>query len=277
MSPSSEPARPQRVGGSCLRVGCCAYSYRDYLTGKLAPAMAMEGFLDRAAEIGINGVELTSYYFPEPITPGSLHRLARRAWMLGLDITGTAVGNTFALPPGPDREKQLALVRRWIELTPELGGRYIRVFAGPAPEGVDESTARGWVVDCLRELCPEAGKRGLVLALENHGGVVALPEGMLEIVRQVDSEWFGVNMDTGNFHTPDPYADLAQLAPYTVTTHVKTEMHRPGVREAADLPRIVGILREAGYRGYLHLEYEAEEDAAAAVPRVLKDLLALAD
>jgi len=277
MTPSTTLPRPQRPAGSCLRVGCCAYTYRDYLTGQAAPRMTLADFLDRAAEIGIHGVELTSYYFPEPVTPEQLHRLAQRAWVLGLDITGGAVGNTFTLPPGPERDRQLDLVRKWIELTPEMGGRYIRVFAGAAPAGVPDEVARGWVVECLRTLCPEAGRRGLTLALENHGGVVALPEGMMEILRQVDSEWFGVNLDTGNFHTNDPYADVAALAPYAVTTHIKTEMVRAGVREPADLARIATILREAGYRGYLHLEYEAQEDPLSAAPRALKQLLALAD
>lgn len=236
--------------------------------------MTLDAFVDNAALMGIDGVEMTSYYFPEPLDTGYLHRIARRAWIAGLDIAGTAVGNTFALPPGPERDRQIELVRRWIEFTPELGGRYIRVFAGPAPDGVSDDIARGWVVDCLRTCCSEAGKRGLVLALENHGGVVALPEGMLEIMRQVDSEWFGVNLDTGNFQTADPYADVARLAPYAVTTHVKTETVRGGVREDADLPRLAGIMRDAGYRGYLHLEYEAAEDAATAVPRVLREMLA---
>lgn len=277
MTPPTVLPKPERPAGSCLRVGCCAYTYRDYLTGTRTPRMTLDDFLDRAAEIGIHGVELTSYYFPEPITPAELHRLARRAWTLGLDITGGAVGNTFTLPPGPDRDRQMDLVRRWIDLTPEMGGRYIRVFAGAAPAGVPDDVARGWVVDCLRQLCPEAGKRGIVLALENHGGVVALPEGMLQIMGAVESEWFGVNLDTGNFHTADPYADLAELAPYAVTTHVKTEMVRGDIREPADLPRIASILRDAGYRGYLHLEYEAQEDPATAAPRALRELLALAD
>jgi len=48
-----------------------------------------------------------------------------------------------------------------------------------------------------------------------------------------------------------------------------------GAVQAADLARVVDILRGVGYRGYLHLEYEAEEDAAGAVPRVLRELLDL--
>src|SRR5205823_11660133 len=90
---------PKRAGGPHLRVGCCAYSYRDYLTGKKIPAMTLEQFLETVAEIGIDGVELTSYYFPKDVTAAYIHKLANRCFLLGLDVNGTAIGNTFTLPP----------------------------------------------------------------------------------------------------------------------------------------------------------------------------------
>lgn len=271
------PGVHRDVRAPLLRTGCCAYSYRDYLTGSRTPPMALEDFLNVCAEIGIHGVELTSYYVPDPATPRTLHQLARRAFLLGLDITGTAVGNTFTVPPGEERDKQLTLVRRWVDLCPEMGGRYVRVFAGAAPEGVSEAQARQWVVECLRESCEYAGEIGVIIALENHGGVVATLDGMLEILRAVDSPWLCANLDTGNFHSSDPYADVAGLAPHAATVHVKTEMVSNGARSEADLERLAGILREAGYRGYMHLEYEAAEDAATAVPRILKQMLQLSD
>src|SRR5436309_14813555 len=94
---------PVRVGGPHLRVGCCAYSYRDHLQGKKQPAMTLDDFLNRVAEIGIDGVELTSYYFPQDVTAASIHNLARRCFQLRLDVHGTAIGNTFTLPPGEKR------------------------------------------------------------------------------------------------------------------------------------------------------------------------------
>src|SRR2546425_12018026 len=84
---------PKRAGGPHLRVGCCAYSYRDYLTGKATPAMTLDDFLNRVAEIGIDGVEMTSYYFPKEITADYIHKLVRRCFLLGLDINGTAINN----------------------------------------------------------------------------------------------------------------------------------------------------------------------------------------
>jgi sugar phosphate isomerase/epimerase len=95
----------------------------------------------------------------------------------------------------------------------------------------------------------------------------------MQIVKGVQHDWFGVNLDTGNFRTSDPYADLAKLAPYAVNAQIKTEIQRAGMKkEEADLKRLLGILREAGYRGYVALEYEAEEDPKTAVPRHVETL-----
>lgn len=265
----------QRAGEPSLKVGCCAYSYRDYLLGE-PPRMTLESFLERCAELECDGVELTAYYFPRPLTAAFLRHIARRCFLLGLDVAGTAVGNTFTHPPGPARDAQLTLVRHWVDLSCDLGAPCLRVFAGVAPEGTPQRTARRWVAECLAECAAYAADRGVMLALENHGGVVATPEGLLDILGLVSSDWVGVKLDTGNFDSPDPYADLAKCAPYAVSTHIKTEMRRTGIVEPADIRRLATLLRDAGYRGYMNLEYEAAEDAITAVPRAISEMRAAA-
>ncbi|MGC8668655.1 MAG: sugar phosphate isomerase/epimerase family protein [Chthonomonadales bacterium] len=274
-APAEATEPPKRAGGPHLRVGCCAYSYREYLTGKRNPPMTLEDFLNAVAEAGADGVELTAYYFPEFPSGALLHKLVRRAFLLGLDINGTAVGNRFTLPPGEERNRQIRMVKRWIDYSSDLGAPCMRIFAGAPPKNVGDEQALQWVVECCNECCEYAAARGVMLALENHGGVVATPDGVLRIMRAVPSEWFGMKLDGGNFHTPDPYADLARCAPWAITTHIKTEVYPSGRRQPADLARIVRILRSVGYRGYLHLEYEGAEDALVAVPRFLHELAKL--
>jgi sugar phosphate isomerase/epimerase len=235
--------------------------------------MTLEGFLDRCAELGCDGVELTAYYFPTPITPRYLRSIVRRCLLLGLDISGTAIGNTFALPPGPERNANITLARHWIDLSADLGAPCLRVFAGVAPKGVSQARGRRWVAECLSECVGYAADRGVMLALENHGGVVAEPDGLLDILSRVRSEWVGVKLDTGNFNTADPYADLARCAPYAISTHIKTEIRRSGVLEDADIGMLATILRSSGYRGFMNLEYEAAEDAATAVPKAIAAMI----
>src|SRR6185503_13700208 len=99
---------------------------------------------------------------------------------------------------------------------------------------------------------------------------------ILDIVRAVKSPWCGINFDTGNFHTDDPYADLERIAPYAVNVQWKADVAPRGAKkQPADLKRIVKILRDANYQGYVALEYEAEEDPWTAVPRLLKEIRTL--
>ena len=64
--------------------------------------LEMADFLDYCAELGLEGAEITSYFFPEPLEKPEIHALKRRTQILGLDITGAAMGNNFAFPPGSD-------------------------------------------------------------------------------------------------------------------------------------------------------------------------------
>src|SRR5262249_25290179 len=188
-------------------------------------------------------------------------------------VSGTAVGNDFCVAEPARLKEQIAQVKRWVEHTSRLGAKTIRIFAGRVPKGDTEEKARERGVAAIQEACDYAGKYGIYLALENHGGITATIDQMLAIVRAVKHDWFGVNWDTGNFHTADPYADLAQLAPYAVTVQIKTEVQRAGQKkEDADLKRLLDILRHAGYRGYVALEYEADEDPKTAVPRHIEAL-----
>src|SRR5205085_11911454 len=113
---------------------------------------------------------------------------------------------------------------------------------------------RKMCISALEESADYAGSKGIFLGLENHGGIVAEPDGLLEIVKAVKSPWFGVNLDTGNFQTDDPYADLARCAPYAVNVQVKGEIKRRiSLTELSDIPRLARILRESNYQDYVAL------------------------
>src|SRR6185436_18792056 len=128
------------------------------------------------------------------------------------------------------------------------------------------------VVDAMNECCEVAEKHKVHLALENHGGITDTAEHLLELVKPVKSPALGVNIDTGNFHTPDPYADIAKIAPYGVVAQVKTEVYPGNKKQEADLGKVVKILKDANFHGYVALESEAAEDAKVAVPRYVKEL-----
>jgi sugar phosphate isomerase/epimerase len=262
------------AGKPWMRLSLAAYSFRQLLDlkKKPAPAMTLFDFIDFAAGLPLDAVELTSYYFADT-SDAYLAKLKAHCTRLGLDVSGVPVGNDFCLRDPGKHKEQIDSVKAWTERAAKLGAKTVRIFAGRVEKGDDEAEARRRCVAALEECAEYAGKFGVYLALENHGGVTATPAELLGLVKPVKSPFLGVNIDTGNFHGADPYAEVAEIAPYGVCVQVKTEVSPAGGKKSeADLKRFVDILRAANYRGYVALEYEAAEDPRAAVPRYVAEL-----
>jgi sugar phosphate isomerase/epimerase len=249
-----------RHSGARFKLSLAAYSYRDLLTGA-KPKLTLDDFVDDCAKMQLHGTELTAYYFPKQITREYLCGLKQRCFRLGLGVSGTAVGNDFCHPKGPRRDQEIAAVKTWIDRAETLGAPVIRIFSGNVKPGQTAAEAHKLAVEAIEESCHYAGQHGVFLALENHGGLTATADGLLALVRDVKSSWFGVNMDTGNFHTADVYGDLARIAPYTVNVQVKVVISPAGgKKEPSDFKRLAKILTDSGYRGYIVLEFEEPGD-----------------
>jgi sugar phosphate isomerase/epimerase len=260
-----EPVK--RNGQPKFKFSLAAYSYRSLLQGAQGkePQLTLKDFIDDCAKLGLEGTELTSYYFPKNTTPDYIRDLRRHAFRLGLDVSGTAIGNEFGHPPGEKRDAEIAKTKQWIDYAEIMGAPVIRIFAGHTQKGQTDAEAHALMVSAIEECCDSAGKHGVHLALENHGGPTATAAGLLQFVRDVDSPWFGVNLDGGNFRGDDPYGELAQIAPYAINAQIKAKVGG----KPADFKRLARIMRDANYRGYIVLEYEepgnVREDCAKYV------------
>lgn len=267
-----EPVK--RTGKSLIKLSLAAYSFRKYLEfkGTNKPTMTLEQFAEYASEQGLGAIEPTSYYFPDT-SKEFFPKYKAFCTKLGLDISGSAVGNNFCIPDAAKLKEQMTSVNEWVERCSILGCKTIRIFAGTIAKGDTEEKAKERCINAIGQACDYAAKFGVILALENHGGITASVEQILSIVKSINHPYFGVNLDTGNFHTADPYGDLAKLAPYAVTVQVKTEIQKAGQKkEDADLKKLVEMLKAVNYRGYMALEYEANEEPKIGVPKALEEL-----
>jgi sugar phosphate isomerase/epimerase len=265
----------KRTAPPRYKFSLAAYSYRELLTGKkyVTAPWKIENFINECGAMPLEGAELTSYYFAKKIAPEYLRGIKKQMFLMGLDVSGTAVRNDFCLPPGTKRDAEITAMKQWIDYAEILGAPVIRIFAGHLGKGQSAEEAHRLMVDGITECCDYAGQHGIILALENHGGPTATAEGLLAIVRDVNSPWFGINFDSGNFHSSDVYAELAQIAPYAVNVQIKASVKPAGQsKQPSDYNRVAKIVRDAGYRGYIVLEFEDAEDPREACPRELKKL-----
>lgn len=265
-----EPIR--RNGTAKFKFSLSGYSYRSLLTGN-PPKLTLDDFIKDCARMGLEGTEPTSYYFPKEVTREYLCHLKHLAFRLGLDISGTAVGNDFCHPPGPKRDGQIAHVKKWIDYAEILGVPVVRIFSGRPRGSQTVEAARKLAVEGIEQCCDHAGKHGVFLALENHGGLTATADGMLRIIRGVKSPWFGVNFDSGNFHGDDVYGELAKIAPYAINCQIKVVVSGPDRKKVpSDFKLLAKILTEAGYHGYIVLEYEEPGDPRVECPKYVQRL-----
>ncbi|MCX6952866.1 MAG: sugar phosphate isomerase/epimerase [Verrucomicrobia bacterium] len=280
-----------RHSGSHLRTSLNAYSFSDLLTANAkdsAKGLDLFQVCDFAAKVGFDAVDLTGYFFPGyPQAPDAAYliRLKRHAFNLGLDISGTGVRNDFTAADPATRATGVECIKTWIEVAAKLGAPTVRAFADcqapfktwqQASANAPREKVEAWMADAIRE-CAEHGKKfGVIVAVQNHGDFIATGAEHLSLLKRVDHEWCAALVDTGKYLSPDPYADIALLAPYAVNWQIKETMQSTLKSPRVDLKKLVTIIRQSGYRGYVPIETLAmgrkDYDPSAEVTTMLTDL-----
>jgi L-ribulose-5-phosphate 3-epimerase len=248
--------------------------------------LPIETCIEEAARMGFNGVEILHRQMAGE-SNDYLQNLKRVALINGVDLCCLSIHQRFLSPDGATRQKNIDHTIKCIELAYQLGIPVMRLNTGtwgtsknfddlmenrgieqPLPGYTDEDGFK-WVIDSIEKCLPSAEKCGVILGLENHWGLARTPQGLLRIVKAVDSPWLQVLLDTGNF-LEDPYDKLDQCALHAVFMHAKT-YYGGGLWYTLDLDysRIARIMRKHNYRGYVSLEFEGNEDYKTAIPKSL--------
>jgi sugar phosphate isomerase/epimerase len=238
--------------------------------------MSLEQVIDFCAELGFDAVDPTGYYFagyPEPPADAYLFAVKRRAFLSGLDVSGTGVRNDFTQPEAAKRGADVSHVGRWVEVAAKLGAPVLRVFDGRAEaKGPSREQMTGWVVECFRACAAHGERHGVVIAYQNHDELLKTADEVLALRERVGSPWLGLNVDIGSLRTGDPYEEIARLAPFACTWQIKERLYRKGREEKTDVKRVFAILCEAGYRGYAPIETLGEGDPREKVRRFLDEV-----
>jgi sugar phosphate isomerase/epimerase len=250
-----------------MRSALCAYSFREELK---SGALKYDDLVRMAVDLNLDGLDLTVYWFPNT-SDEFLLPLKLLAYRSGVEIYSISVRTEMTQATAAGKQKEVEALKGWIDVAARLGAGHIRVFGGRVPKDATEEQAAAMVVDVLTAAEGYAAAKGVILGLENHGGITEKADTIAAIVRKVNSPWVAVNLDTGNF-TSRVYEQIESLIPLAANVQVKVEIREDGKRQPQDWERIVKMLAAGGYRGYLALEYEAKEPAPVAVPKLIPKL-----
>lgn len=280
-----------RTGGALLKTSLNAYSFLELLNANAKdPAKGVDLFqvCDFCAKHEFEAVDLTGYFFPGyPKAPDDayLYKLKRHAFNLGLEISGTGVRNDFTTADKSVRAEGVQRLKTWIEVAAKLGAPVIRAFADSQPPFKNWQQASGnapraeveaWLADDLRG-CAEHGKKfGVIVGVQNHGDFINTGAEHLSLLHRVDHEWCAALVDTGKYLTTDPYADIAQVAPYAVNWQIKETTGSSTDSPVTNMKKLVTLIRQSGYRGYVPIETLSMKrkgyDSFVEIPKMLAEL-----
>lgn len=264
-------------------IGVSTYSFWQFRNRDLRD---IGNCIDLAGEMGFDAVEILHRQMTDE-SNAALQKIKQRAFLNGLSLCGFSTHQTFLTPDKAKRQANVELTVKQIELAYAMGIPTMRVNTGTwgtsgnfnalmKNRGIEEpikghtdEEGFGWVIEGLTACLKTAEKCGVTLGLENHWGLGRTPEGLLRIIDAIKSPWLQATLDTGNF-LEDPYEKLAKVAPKTVLLQAKT-YYGGGTWYTLELDydRIAKIMKDAGYKGYVSLEFEGKEDARTAVPKSL--------
>jgi sugar phosphate isomerase/epimerase len=268
-----------------IKLALNAYSFNDLLMGKgqpdNKPTLTLPELLDWCAVQNIEAIDVTGYYFPGyPGVPTDeyIYELKRKAFKLGIDISGTGIKNNFASPDPAVRKADVERAKQWIIVAEKLGAPVLRLFAGEIPKGYENKwdEVAGWMIECYKECAAFGAQHGVIIGIQNHGDMLQTADQCIKVVKAVNSKWSGIILDTGNFKVKDPYTDIEAVIPYTTNWQVKESVFELGNPIKTDIPRLIKIIKKSGYRGYIPIETLAVKgvpyDPYKLVPALLKDL-----
>jgi sugar phosphate isomerase/epimerase len=244
------------MGDSGLKISLAAWSLHKAFFDKQLDQL---GMLDTCAELGIGGFELVNTFFPSP-QYAYLRHMKKRADAASIELPLIMCDLEGDLGH-PERDKRLQAAhnhRKWIDIAGVLGCHAIRVNA--RGDESDPAAMRDRCAEGLGALLDYAKGTGVDVMIENHGGLSSDPEWLCSLMDLVGSPQLGTLPDFGNFPPEtDRYDGVQKLMPHAKAVSAKCyDFGADGNETKIDFARMIGIVKDAGYRGFVGIEYEGE-------------------
>lgn len=216
-------------------------------------------------DFGIDAVEYVNQFFKDKAKDEAyLGEMKKRAEDAGVRSLLIMVDGEGALGDA-DAEKRAKTVdnhKKWVDAAAFLGCHAVRVNA--ASSGTFEEQIER-AADGLRQLTEYAEDKNLSVIVENHGGLSSNGSWLASVMRKVDHPHCGTLPDFGNFRIQgdewyDRYKGVEELMPFAHAVSAKShDFDENGNETRTDYLRMLKIVLDAGYRGYLGIEYEGSQ------------------
>lgn len=232
--------------------------------------MTMEDFIQKAIELQSYSVDITTYWL-KSTEPEYLTSLRHLAFKNSMALSGIAIRSNMCQLDAAKRAEEVRNIQHWVDAAELLGAPHVRVFGGQElPAGATEKQTIEWVAETWKSACDYSAKKGITLGIETHAAIPVRASTALEILRRVDSPYAGINLDISNFEAKtdeEMYSDIQACIPYSTHVHIRDVFGF--TKRPIDLDRVWRLFAQAGYKGYMSVEYEAEEDPGTGVPKLM--------
>jgi sugar phosphate isomerase/epimerase len=258
---------------STSRVQCSvnAFSFNKQLR---SGEMSLLDMMEFAAEIGLDAVDLTGYYFSSyPAVPSDkeIFQLKRAALKLGLDISWTGVRNDFVNPDATSRQNDQLLIKNWLMASAKLGAPIMRIFAGKNNhEGLSREAGKNQLVEELKICATHGAEIGVLPAMQHHNDFLFTSDEVIDILNRVDSDWLGLILDVGSLRSGDPYEEIEKLAPYADYWFIKEFVYYNKKATPIDMGKVAKILKNIKYQGYISFESLSDGDPKEIVTKMFR-------
>lgn len=267
-----------------MKISICHYSYH-----RTAKKMNWDctDFAMAVKALGVEGVDFHAYYLGDfKDAPANIMKAINTS---GLSLSGMSLSNDFYQRDPEVLKREINATIDWIRVAAQVQAPVSRIFGGNIPSRDDkDALEKGFemIIDSIGEVVVEAEKLGVMLALENHGGLPCSAEEQIDVINKINSKNLRATVDIGNYRQCGQEAHVGTeiAAPYAEYVHIKDTRKVPDENnpwgwkvEACpvgqgdiDLLTCLKKLKLAGYDGFVALEYEAANEETIAIPQSIK-------
>lgn len=264
----------EKKGEPWFKISLAQWSLNRAIFGKKIQAIDFPRVAKE--EYGINAVEyVNQFYMDKKNDDNYLKELQKRCTDLGVKSMLIMCDDEGALGDADSKKQEKAVMNhyRWVEWAKYLGCHSIRVNAETGGKGTFEETQKR-AAHGLARLTEFGRKHDINIIVENHGGMSSNGKWLSGVMKIVNSPCCGTLPDFGNFYEYDRYLGVEEMMPFAKGVSAKSyHFDAQGNETRVDYARMLKIVKDAGYRGYVGIEYEGDKLPEPEGIRATKKLL----